>query len=228
MDIYYLKDLFDLTENECTILDYLDTQVNAGVEISIRKLAKECFTSPSSIVRLAKKLNLSGYNELLFKIKAMHFPSQTSPSISDEEKRKFAKFFKENQDGLVAIIGTGFSFPICSYISEVLNFHFIPNVCTSHTRLIQKTEQQKILFLFVSHSGEEEELVKTITFAKKYHHPTIAFLGDKFSTLGKMADLTFSTNSYSPFSTSHAKPQVFFGQTLISFEELICEYLNQI
>ncbi|MFI3517657.1 SIS domain-containing protein, partial [Enterococcus faecalis] len=96
----------------------------------------------------------------------------------------------------------------------------------AYTHSINSQNNQNFLFIILSHSGEEKYLKETALLAKEKKHPIISFVGAKNSTLGRLADLVFSTDSYSPFSTSVAQPQMFFGQTLITFEALICAYLN--
>lgn len=77
MNLDYLKETYHLTKTESQILYYLDQQSTNAADLSIREVAKHCFSSPSSIIRLAKKLNLSGYNELIYKLKRAHFLSQS-------------------------------------------------------------------------------------------------------------------------------------------------------
>lgn len=228
MNLDYLQEIYHLTKTELQILAYLDEQSGNNCDLSIRKVAKDCFTSPSSIVRLAKKLNLSGYNELVYKIKESHLPTpllnEVLPSITEVDQ--FCQLIEKNRKKLVIVLGEGFSSHISSYISEVLNFHYIPNVTTAHTQLINNQNNQNILFIIVSHSGEEDALKKTVALAKKGNNPIIAFLGNKNTSIAAAAHLVFSTDSYSPFSTNIAQPQLFFGRTLITFESLISAYIN--
>ncbi|WP_429949029.1 MurR/RpiR family transcriptional regulator [Enterococcus sp. AZ101] len=228
MNLHYLKEMYNLTKTELQILVYLDEQCGNTRDLSIRKVAKDCFTSPTSIVRLAKKLNLSGYNELVYKIKESHLPTPIVNEIlpSTTEIDQFCMLIEKNRKNLVVVLGEGFSSHISSYISEVLNFHSIPNITTSHTQLINNQNNQNILFIVVSHSGEEESLRKTVELARKKNNTIIAFLGNKNTAIAVAADLIFSTDSYSPFSINIAQPQLFFGRTLVIFESLISACIN--
>ena len=53
MNLDYLK-TYHLTKTESQILYYLDQQSTNAADLSIREVAKHCFSSPSSIIRLAK------------------------------------------------------------------------------------------------------------------------------------------------------------------------------
>ncbi|MTD41431.1 SIS domain-containing protein [Erwinia sp. CPCC 100877] len=228
MNLRYLQETYRLNKTDLQILSYLDRQSCLLSEISIRQTAKDCFTSPTSVMRLAKKLNLSGYNELLYKIKESHLPAPNVSEVvlSEKEITCFCQLMQQNQGNLITVLGNNFSAHVSAYISEVLNFHCIPCVTTAHTQLINSRNNQNILLIVVSHSGEEENLQKTVDLAAERNNTIISFLGTKRAPLATASDLFFSTNSYSPFSTNVAQPQLFFGRTLVTFETLICAYIN--
>lgn len=94
-----------------------------------------------------------------------------------------------------------------------------------YSKLIQQANDTTLL-IFISHSGEDELLCKTLKEQQGKNMNSIAFVGNHESTIGQLATLTFSTHSYSPFSTDDAQPQNFFGLTLVIFEHLISDYLN--
>jgi DNA-binding MurR/RpiR family transcriptional regulator len=228
MNLRYLQETYRLTKTEIQILNYLDQQSFLLSESNIRKTAKDCFTSPTSVMRLAKKLNLSGYNELLYKIKESHLPTPIHSEVlpTSGETEQFCHLMQQNQGSLVTVLGNNFSSHISAYISEVLNFHCIPSVTTAHTQMINSRNSQNILLIVISHSGEEENLKKTVNLAVQRNHPVISFVGTKLAPIAAASTLVFSTNSYSPFSTNVAQPQLFFGRTLVTFETLICAYIN--
>ncbi|HIY58468.1 MAG TPA: SIS domain-containing protein [Candidatus Tetragenococcus pullicola] len=228
MNIDYLQDTYQLNENERTVLTYLDNHSQSLDELTIRHVAKACFTSPASIIRLSKKLNLSGFNELVYKLKEASIASpierEWTPSLQQTEC--FVDLLTENEGNLVAIIGMGFSSHLASFMGEVMNFHYLPNIQTVYTQLLNSRNNQKILFVIISHSGEEPSLKKTLELAKCQGNKVIAFVGTKQSSIAKQSYLVFSTDTFSPFLTNIAQPQLFFGQTLMVFEYLICSYIN--
>ncbi len=160
MNLDYLKETYHLTKTESQILYYLDQQSTNAADLSIREVAKHCFSSPSSIIRLAKKLNLSGYNELIYKLKEAHFsqpiPFETAPSF--ETTNEFCQLLAKHKSHLFVILGHDFSRHLAAYISEVFNFHGIPSITTAHTHSINSQNNQNFLFIILSHSGEEKIL----------------------------------------------------------------------
>lgn len=228
MNLNYLKETYHLTKTELHILDYLDKQVTLTADITIRKTATECFSSPTSIMRLAQKLNFSGFNELVYKLKESHASPQTGsdelPSL--EKISAFCQLIEEYKHTTIIFLGTEFSTHLTRYMSDVFNFHYLPNITTSYTQLINNQKNQKNLFIVVSHSGEDKSLIQTLQSLHKQKNSVISFLGNTTNSIAELSDLTFSTDSYSPFLTTIAQPQLFFGRTLIIFEYLICAYIN--
>lgn len=59
----------NLTQSEITVLKYIDLHQEDIIEMSIQECAIKSFTSTATVLRLCKKLNLSGFSELKFIIK---------------------------------------------------------------------------------------------------------------------------------------------------------------
>ncbi len=58
-----------LTENEKTILNYIMDNIDICLDEGVRGVAKNSFTSTSTIMRLSKKLGYSGFVELIYDLK---------------------------------------------------------------------------------------------------------------------------------------------------------------
>ena len=71
----------NLSDSDIKILEYIVDNPEKVQKEGIRQLAKINFTSTASIIRLAKKLGYSGYNELIFDVKKMTSES----SIKDRQ-----------------------------------------------------------------------------------------------------------------------------------------------
>ncbi|MCY3054539.1 winged helix-turn-helix transcriptional regulator [Aerococcus sp. CDC-944-U94] len=54
---------YHLTDTEVDILKHL---IQSDAKLTIRELAEKAYVSPATIIHLAKKMNFSGYSELLF------------------------------------------------------------------------------------------------------------------------------------------------------------------
>lgn len=227
MDFNYLIQLYHLTDTERCILNYLRDQKENLDKLNVRKTAQACYTSPSTVINLAKKLQLSGFSELIFQMKHGNLQDKTYTNLSEEKIASFCKLIDERGEKTVALIGSGFSLHLAHYMNEVFNVNGIPSIVTSHSQVFQLRSPVKFLPIFISHSGEEKELVSMAKKCLSKNISCISFTGNQTSSLAKISTLTFSSNTFSPFSVAVAKPQFFFGDTLNHFEIIISQYLNQ-
>ena len=61
LEVYYKQ---SATESEKEVLRFLINQTREAVEMDIHTMAKQCFCSPATIVRICKKNGFSGFKEL--------------------------------------------------------------------------------------------------------------------------------------------------------------------
>ena len=61
LEVYYKQ---SATESEKAVLRFLINQTREAVEMDIHTMAKKCFCSPATIVRICKKNGFSGFKEL--------------------------------------------------------------------------------------------------------------------------------------------------------------------
>ena len=107
-----------LTPVEETIITYLIENIDICINKGIRSIAKDNFTSPSTIIRLAKKLGYSGFVEMIYSLKNK-LSSQNSDNLFEgiKERNIFTTnyegacedFIKCIKDGNILISGEGFS-----------------------------------------------------------------------------------------------------------------------
>lgn len=58
-----------LSKTEVTVLRFIQNNPEQCIREGIRTVAERCYSNPSSLVRLAKKLKFSGWLELVYFIK---------------------------------------------------------------------------------------------------------------------------------------------------------------
>ena len=68
MNLEYFTNKYQLTKLEKNLLSYLYKNTNSLKKIGIRTVAKENFTSTTSIYKLCKKLGFEGYSDLIYHI----------------------------------------------------------------------------------------------------------------------------------------------------------------
>ncbi|MGG1679563.1 MurR/RpiR family transcriptional regulator [Neobacillus sp. NRS-1170] len=58
----------NLTELETQIVQYIITNINTVLQMGVRKIAKENFTSPATVIRLSKKLGYAGFVDMYYQL----------------------------------------------------------------------------------------------------------------------------------------------------------------
>ncbi|MDU7442194.1 MAG: MurR/RpiR family transcriptional regulator, partial [Clostridium sp.] len=125
LDITKLFGNVKLSQIEETILTYLIENIDICINKGIRSIAKDNFTSPSTIIRLAKKLGYSGFVELMYSLKNKlstetldtFFDGINDKNIFNTNYDKACEDFIECiKDGNILISGEGFSEIVSKYM----------------------------------------------------------------------------------------------------------------
>lgn len=173
-----------LTKTDFNILNYLMTNKLRIQELSIHEIAEQSFVSSASIVRLAKKLDFSGFSEMKFAMKA------ESEENSEDFKSSLSLFEQDIHDTLNLISEQNLQ-PICEEIRDsrrifcygtdwgekmaanylVRNFiacdvliYHIPST-TEFLWLLDQMNEGDLVIIF-SFSGENSTLKRTIPMLK--------------------------------------------------------------
>lgn len=87
-----LNKLTDLTENEKTLVSYMQDNPESFVKMSALEISKACFISTSTIYRFCKKLDLSGLSELKVQVSA-----SINEYLKEKSSLNYNYPFKPNQ-----------------------------------------------------------------------------------------------------------------------------------
>ncbi len=110
-----------LSKTEMTVLRFIQNDPEQCVREGIRAVAEHCYSNPSSLVRLAKKLKFSGWLELVYFIKF----NITMPKLdvtndidymSIQPIERITSLLESLQHHRILIHGSGFSQLIAQYI----------------------------------------------------------------------------------------------------------------
>lgn len=225
MSIETVCEKYQLNADEKRILIYMNKNRASLKNMSIRKLAKKTYSSPSFIIKTCKKMNLSGYSELVFLITDTPvFPSNLEMDFQIKKYTKpFLKLMNKHKNSMIMILGSGFSQNLANYMNEYLNMNGLRCTANSHLELLR--ENGNVLIIAISNSGETKRLAELCGQAHDNGCDVLAFVGDKSSTIAKHATLTISTETFNPSSFDSHYPQLFFGTALIYFELLMSNFL---
>lgn len=225
MDIQQITEKHQLTQTEKRVLEYMEFNRYNLKKHGIRYVAKKTYTSPSFIVKLAKKMQLSGYSELVFLLSDTDYFDQDNQEIIDIRPyfERFYHYIVKHRNSMIMLLGNGYSQNIANYMSEYLNLHGFRSTSNSHLELLRKEEAADCLLIIISNSGETIRLCELLSQAKYNNQDIIAFVGNRTSSIAKKAKLVISTDTCTPSSFDSKVPQLFFGLSLMYFELLMCK-----
>ena len=228
-----------LTENEKTILNYIVDNIDICLDEGVRGVAKNSFTSTSTIMRLSKKLGYSGFVELVYDLKKK-LPADTTEKISisffdqisfyTRNKREITKFLKLIHNGKIMTYGEGFSEIASSYMYRKL-FTLGKSAYLLHgidfEVLKNKSDMKFDLLIIVSKSGETPHCLKIAKLAKENNIAVCSFTGNSNSHLSKLSNISFTYNDLHKLDDDVYYPNPFLGLCIIGFEELIRRYFEK-
>ena len=233
MNIEELDKKYLFTDTERKILLYLNENYNRLDQLTVRDLAAECYVSPATIIKLTKKMNLSGYSELISKIKDQtkitipeHFVNQSGLAsvykVIEKNHKPFDLLLQQYKENKIMILSTGFSEHVANYIYEVFVLQDYQVLLRSHLKILNQQDISKTLLIVISESGETTILKDIILQASKNNLDIISLTGNTTSTIAKASTLDLSVDLYKGLSKfSEQEPHFFYGTALIIFEALI-------
>ncbi len=238
VNIQNLANKYQLNETEKNILLFIEQHAKSIKELGIRGVAKQCYTSPATIVNLAKKMNFSGYSELVFKIKEnalsendSDLPEETVlpvyQKLADSYLTEFEQVLNDYRDKNIMILGSGFSQIIANYINESLILNGFRSITNSHLELIREEYAGKVLLVVVTESGETSRLKELVKQSHENGVEVLSFVGNANSGITHYSRLSVATHDDVQFSSTPYEPHLFYGSVLLVFELLLSAYLKR-
>lgn len=239
MNIEKLFPCDTLSELEKSILVYIVSNIDKCMELGVRGLARETFTSPSTVIRLSKKLGYKGYVELVYAVRSKVLsPAAENVFAAFEEKNLFMttvpdaveRFIKYLETGNLFIFSTGFSDIVGEYMFKKLltiGKKCLKTNCIELDILYDNYPEPINTILVVSKSGETQYCVSTAQFAREKGIQVISFCGNPQSTLTELSDVAFIVKDYEGADDHNYYPNPFFGYCIELFELLLFKYFSK-
>lgn len=246
LDINKIVDKYQLSKVEENILIYMINNIRDVKEIGVRGIAKENYTSTTTIMNLAKKMGYSGFLDMYYNLnfilkdKKNYFSSEKNNKyygvdieellalIEDKNISEFIDLLIENKNEIIYTTGLGFSYSIAQYFTRkliVLGFNCI------YSEAYESYDVNAIkgkLFINISKSGETDFLIKASESAKKNGIKIVSFTGEAENTLAKISDINFKVYDMYTMDDRNKLSNSFYPNILMLFEFLIGEYLERI
>ena len=201
----------NLTDTERTVLEYILDHLDTVQTEGVRGVARANYTSTSTIMRLARKMNYSGFVDMCYKLRSFtETPHQTMQEEEDflngfstqsllnyntyTQLKVCAEKLLEQRDKMTFVYGTGFSGTVATYLTQKLVNMGI--LCFSATGgdsvgIFENTLDRMGMFFCISKSGETSMVRDKIKTAQENGVCTVAITGEQENSVGRYADLWF-------------------------------------
>lgn len=233
-----LKNVFReirLSKTETAVLEAIQHDPDGCIRAGIRAVAGRCYSNPSTIIRLAKKLKFSGWLEMVYFIKFnITQPRLDLTSDADFMSVQPAGHLEAVLDGLrtqrILIHGSGFSQLIAQYIYNkflVIGVNASLALWPDYEILEQKTAAKFDAIWIVSKSGRSSSALSWAKALEGKGINMICFTGDYQSPLAQAADTAFIIHDPQKFDDDIYWSNPFFGYCLLGFEHLLKLWFRQ-
>jgi len=235
MDFKYLCDKYQLNDTETTILKYLQENILDLKKIGIRKVAKDNYTSTTTVYKLCKKLNFEGYSDMIyhFTYSSQIYDSETNIDIYtntnkqiDNNLEEFNSILKKYENKLIMFVSTGISQTIANYMNERLSVNGYRSIANAHLQLLSKNHKNEVLVFAISRSGETKSIIDILEQARNNDIEVISFVGNANSKIAKLSTLPIIIQGQDDFAKLKNPPNTFFSELLLIFECFISDSLN--
>lgn len=182
----------NLTQSETNILNKIINWLHEGkYKIPIRDIAKTCYVSTTTVVRLAKKLGYDGYSEMLFDLKTNLnkkvdyniIGSIRSVVLSEESLDIIEQLINDLSNKnyeRIHVIGIGYSdYPAQYLCDKLLELDYFATTKSP----LDFINNKKSIVLFISESGETTDLIFIAKKCQFLHYKTYALSTSANSTL---------------------------------------------
>ena len=221
MNLEHLSEKFELNDLEKQIVRYIQEHLTDLKSIGIRQMAKDNYTSTSTIYKLCNKFGFDGYSDMIYHL------TSTKDNHTINYHEQYRSFYQQFQSLLqdhskrIIVFGLGFSAPIAEYMQQRLTLLGYSTMCVVHMEMFSQHFFDNTVFIVVSYSGKTPRLNEIIRTAYHNHVPIISFIGNAHSPIIQLSSLPITIGQYDSFSHDLNRPNTFFGEAIIAFETLL-------
>lgn len=238
----------NLTEIEIQVVQYIITNIDTVLQMGVRKIAKENFTSPATVIRLSKKLGYSGFVDLYYQLLPLVKKAALSQSdvvgdfleISEkdfldynsiEEVQTFIQNVLNLRQSYIFIYATGFSAIAAEYLYKkllVLGRKTIFASGMDSIGVFENNLEDIGALVVISKSGETQLIIDKLQAAKEHNIFTVSFTKEIENRIAGLSDLNFKIIDHNKLDDRNILPNSFFPSLMLMFEFIIKQYVETI
>lgn len=233
-----------LSETEQEILAYLVENIDTVLDKGVRTIAKENYTSPATVMRLAKKLGYQGFIDLYYNLEPLVKDREQGDSESGWELadnplvelaqlnpitkiQEFTELLQANQEQAIFLYATGFSATIAEYIYKKLLVNGQRTLFASgmdSIGILESNIKSAGIFITITKSGETTNVIEKMRYFKKQGIPVVTFTNESPNTAAEIADIAFRIPNSQKLDDRNISANYFFAEVLFLFERIMQEY----
>lgn len=235
-----------LSELDVKIVHYIIENIDNMLEKGVRGVAKDNYTSPSTVIRLSKKLGYTGFIDLYYQLLPMVKKTEGLQLDNDEAFLSISQqdFFKENRkedidqfvqqvlhlkQEYIFIYATGFSAIAAEYLYKkllVLGKKTVIATGTDSIGVFENNLEDIGAFIVISKSGETQQVIDKLLVAKDQGIFTITFTKETANRAAELSDLNFKITDNYKLDDRNMLPNSFFPRLLMLVEFIFKTYLD--
>jgi DNA-binding MurR/RpiR family transcriptional regulator len=236
----------NLTEIEVQIVQYIITNIDTVLQMGVRKIAKENFTSPATVIRLSKKLGYAGFVDMYYQLlplvkKAVLPQSGASGDFLKISEKDFLDYnsmedvqtFIHNvlnlRQSYIFIYATGFSAIAAEYLYKkllVLGRKTIFASGTDSIGVFENNLEDIGALVVISKSGETQQVIDKLQAAKEHRIFTVSFTKETDNRIAELSDLNFKIIDHNKLDDRNMLPNSFFPGLMLMFEFIVKRYVE--
>ncbi|MBP1042319.1 MurR/RpiR family transcriptional regulator [Vagococcus sp. BWB3-3] len=238
-DSYKLVNKYKLTETETKILDYLLNNIEDALDWNVRDVARNNFSSPATVMKLAKKMHYTGYIDMVYRLYFAYHRNKESKDealdisldqmfsqITSADFQQVIDLLRENQQQ-VYVCGSGFSRPIAEYISMKLLVLGFNCIFTDLFAVYDHHQAESGLVILISKSGETGNIIKIAEKAQKSHLKIVLMSATRDGRLSELADMTLLVSDENRLDDHNRQHNYFYSGSLFLVEYLMTLYSSE-
>lgn len=247
VDLEKLVKSKDITKLEQQVLEYIVSNINNVIKLGVRGVAKENFTSTSTIMRLAKKLGYDGFVDMVYNIMPLvniepHTDADITNGIhgmnlenllkyiSEEDIKYFVELLEGTKNKIIFIYATGLSKIIAQYLNNrliIIGKKSIFGSGSDSIGIFENHLEDMGMLIVVSKSGETRMVLDKVEKAKEKGIKVVSITREINNSIGSISDINFRLFDMNKLDDRNYYPNTFFPNACMLIEYLIFRYLKE-
>lgn len=233
-----------ITPIEEQVLEYIISNIDCVMDIGVRGVAAENYTSTSTIMRLSKKLGFTGFIDMIYNIIPLVDSTNTkvieksealigtdinflSKYIEEEHVRKFIELLSKGNRKYIFIYARGYSKIAGEYFNKKLLGIGIKSILIDSIGSFENNLEDMEMLIVISKSGETKEVLDKVQVARNKNKLVVSFTKEVENSISAISDISFKIFDMHKLDDSNILPNSFFANMFMFMEYLIYRYYEE-